>query len=115
MQAFVVFIIPSLVISNWFVTTKQVEDASKFATHFVHKEAVLGIEPAATLLFPANASAVNLARLLNSSLNATKPSLSTIETKAAPHLFLALKTNSLSQISYIGSGSFIYSYYTEGN
>ncbi|KAF9600097.1 hypothetical protein IFM89_002570 [Coptis chinensis] len=97
--AFVVFIIPSLAISNWFVTTKQVEDASKFATHFVHKEAVLGIETAATLLFPANASAVNLARLLNSSLNAIKPSLSTIETK----------------ISYIGSDSFIYSYYTEGN
>ncbi|KAF9607274.1 hypothetical protein IFM89_033481 [Coptis chinensis] len=94
---------------------KQVEDASEFASHSVHKEVLLHVETAGKFIFPANTSAVNLARLVSSSLNATKPSLSTIESKVAPHLLVALKTLSLSQISYIGSESFIYSYYTEGN
>ncbi|KAF5181246.1 Histidine kinase, partial [Thalictrum thalictroides] len=112
---FVVLLIPALVIANWCSTTKRIENAVTSESHYVQKEALADIATAIRLLFPINKSALHLARTLHSSLNSTRPSLSTMQSMVAPHLFLALKTLVLSQVSYIGLDGSIYSYYIDGN
>ncbi|MCD7446493.1 hypothetical protein HAX54_007808 [Datura stramonium] len=72
------------------------------------------IEHTANMFLPLNYSASSLARGLSSSLNGTQLPFTTIQTKVAPHLFLALSTIPfVSQISYVGQDRLMYSFYTE--
>ncbi|OVA16806.1 DNA mismatch repair protein MutS [Macleaya cordata] len=67
-------------------------------------------------LIPINSSAMNLAKVLDVSLNATRStSFTKISTKVAPKLFLAFSVLPLSQISYMQSDGLFFSYYIEGN
>ncbi|XP_025703426.1 histidine kinase CKI1-like [Arachis hypogaea] len=70
------------------------------------------IEALTTLIQPMNYSSKNLARFINSSLNATNISFSDIKTKVAPLLFESFETvPQLAQISYIGMEGYFFSFY----
>ncbi|KAE8657639.1 Detected protein of unknown function [Hibiscus syriacus] len=66
---------------------------------------------------PLSSSAANLVMLLSSSFNLTDEiSLTDIETKECPTLFLAFSTiPNLSQISYVGSEGLFFCYYFDGH
>ncbi|XP_022852020.1 histidine kinase CKI1-like, partial [Olea europaea var. sylvestris] len=74
------------------------------------------IENTASLFDSINASSVNLARSLSSSLEQDELQFAKIESKVASTLFLALSTiPHLSQISFISLNGLFFGYYTRGN
>ncbi|CAK9145213.1 unnamed protein product [Ilex paraguariensis] len=113
--AFVVLLLPGLLIPFWITKVKRVEDEVKLISQNLHQNLQSEIENMATLLTSMNSSATNLRRVLSSSLDETELAFSQIETKVAPSLFQSLSTiPHLSQISYIGLDGLFFSYYTEG-
>ncbi|THG04019.1 histidine kinase CKI1-like [Camellia sinensis] len=115
MQAFLVLLLPNLVIPYWIIKVKRVEQELRSNSRNVIHEVLSEIEKTAYLLSPVNSSATNLARILSSSLDGVNLSFSTIETHVAPVLFQALSTiPHSSHISYIGADGLLFSYYTNG-
>ncbi|KAL7205087.1 hypothetical protein ACSBR2_018080 [Camellia fascicularis] len=114
-NAFLVLLLPNLVIPFWIVKVKRIEQEVRSNSRNVSHEVLSEIEKTAYLLSPVNSSATNLARILSSSLDGVNLSFSTIETHVAPVLFQALSTiPHLSHISYIGADGLLFSYYTNG-
>ncbi|KAK9281199.1 hypothetical protein L1049_004094 [Liquidambar formosana] len=114
--AFIVLLLPSLVIPYWHHKMGRMEYDVNLNSHNVHAELLSEIENTAKLLHPINSSATNLARVLSSSLKGPKLTFSKIQTRVAPSLFQALSTIPYSsQISYIGLDGLFFSYYIDNN
>ncbi|KAI7982281.1 Histidine kinase CKI1 [Camellia lanceoleosa] len=114
-NAFLVLLLPNLVIPYWIVKVKRIEQELRSNSRNVIHEVLSEIEKTAYLISPVNLSATNLARILSSSLDGVNLSFSTIETHVAPVLFQALSTiPHSSHISYIGADGLLFSYYTNG-
>ncbi|OMO63979.1 hypothetical protein CCACVL1_22133 [Corchorus capsularis] len=117
MQALVVLLLPSLVISLWYKITERIKENVEFNTQNLYSGLVSEVESIANMVQPLNSSAINLARFLSSSINQSEViSFNEIETKVAPILFQAFSTITfISQISYVGLGGLFFSYYVNGN
>ncbi|MBA0592567.1 hypothetical protein Gorai_009547, partial [Gossypium raimondii] len=115
--ALLVLVPPSIVITWWYKTTRQIEQYVDFNTHTLYSGFQSQIHIIANSIPPLNSSAASLAKLLSSSFNQTDEiSFDEIETKVAPTLFLAVTTIPyLSQISYVGLEGLFFSYYIDGN
>ncbi|TYH95982.1 hypothetical protein ES332_A12G145800v1 [Gossypium tomentosum] len=102
--ALLVLIPPSIMITWWHKTTRQIEQNVDFNTHSLDSGFQSQIHIIADSIPPLNSSAASLAKLLTSSFNQTDEiSFDEIENKVAPTLFLAFTTIPyLSQISYVG-------------
>ncbi|XP_058084102.1 histidine kinase CKI1 [Magnolia sinica] len=115
----VVVVLPPLVILAWCFTAGQVERAIHVVSVLskdAYTQLLSNIRDSARSLLPINATTLNLARVLNSSLNANLSSFPTVENKVALYLFLVFSTvPNLSQVSYIGEDGMFFSYYIEGN
>ncbi|KAL1135069.1 hypothetical protein V6Z11_A12G149000 [Gossypium hirsutum] len=117
MQALLVLIPPSIMITWWHKTTRQIEQNVDFNTHSLDSGFQSQIHIIADSIPPLNSSAASLAKLLTSSFNQTDEiSFDEIENKVAPTLFLAFTTIPyLSQISYVGLEGLFFSYHINGN
>ncbi|KAJ6343742.1 hypothetical protein OIU76_005482 [Salix suchowensis] len=117
MQAIGVLLLPCVVVPCWYNMIKQMEKHMDLNAHIVQSGLVSEIENMAKLLHPINSSAINLARVVSSSINGRSILSSyVVEKKVAPSLFQAFSTIPfISQISYIGLGGLFFSYYYEGN
>ncbi|CBI36943.3 unnamed protein product, partial [Vitis vinifera] len=116
MQAFLVLLLPSVVIPLWYDTIKKIEHDAKLSSQKLHTELLSEIKSTAELVHPMNASAMNLARVLNASVSGMKLPFSEIKNRVAPMLFQALSiTPHVSQISYIGIDGLLFSYYAHGS
>ncbi|PPS15535.1 hypothetical protein GOBAR_AA05061 [Gossypium barbadense] len=117
MQALLVLVPPSIVITWWYKTTRQIEQNVDFNTHSFYSGFQSQIHIIANSIPPLNSSAASLAKLLSSSFNQTDEiSFDEIEIKVAPTLFLAFTTTPyLSQISYVGLEGLFFCYYIDGN
>ncbi|XP_017636703.1 histidine kinase CKI1-like [Gossypium arboreum] len=115
--ALLVLIPPSIMITWWHKTTRQIEQNVDFNTHSLDSGFQSQIHIIADSIPPLNSSAASLAKLLTSSFNQTDEiSFDEIETKVAPTLFLAFTTIPyLSQISYVGLEGLFFSYHIDGN
>ncbi|XP_040963937.1 histidine kinase CKI1 [Gossypium hirsutum] len=115
--ALLVLISPSIMITWWYKTTRQIEQNVDFNTHSLDSGFQSQIHIIANSIPPLNSSAASLAKLLSSSFNQTDEiSFDEIETKVAPTLFLAFTTIPyLSQISYVGLEGLFFSYNIDGN
>lgn len=87
MQAFVILLLPSLVIPYWYHKVRHIEHDVKLNAIALHAELVSQVENTAKLLQPFNTSALNLARVLSSSLNGTELTFSKIETRVSMRNF----------------------------
>ncbi|XP_052176656.1 histidine kinase CKI1-like [Diospyros lotus] len=113
-----VLLVPGLLAPSFYTNVKTTEKEAQLISQDFNHQVVSEIERTTHLLSPANSSAANLARILNSSLDGGNLSISfsTIETSVAPGLFQALSTvPHLSQVAYIGSNGLFFSYYISGN
>ncbi|TYG89969.1 hypothetical protein ES288_A12G145100v1 [Gossypium darwinii] len=117
MKALLVLIPPSIMITWWHKTTRQIEQNVDFNTHSLDSGFQSQIHIIADSIPPLNSSAASLAKLLTSSFNQTDEiSFDEIENKVAPTLFLAFTTIPyLSQISNVGLEGLFFSYYIDGN
>ncbi|GMI98882.1 CYTOKININ-INDEPENDENT 1 [Hibiscus trionum] len=117
MQALLVMVPPSIVITWWYKTTRRIGENVDSSTRNLHSGFLSQIDTIAKSIPPLSSSATNLAMLLSSSINQTDAiSFNDIETKVAPTLFLAFSSIPyLSQISYAGSEGLFFSYYFDGN
>ncbi|OVA02005.1 Signal transduction response regulator [Macleaya cordata] len=94
----------------------RVEHSVHFVCNYLRNQVFSEIRTIAGSLIPINSSAMNLARVLRSSLNEThSTSFSKISTMVAPKLFQAFSMLPLSQISYMQSDGLFFSYYIEAN
>ncbi|XP_021821290.1 histidine kinase CKI1-like [Prunus avium] len=99
-------------ISMLFKMTKKIERRMLLESKQALHKSFSGIDTTAKLLSPLNPSAVNLARSLSSSLNGTELNFTTIQTRVAPTLFLALSMiPHISQVTYIGLDGLLFSLY----
>uniref|UniRef100_A0A2K1XUG4 histidine kinase n=1 Tax=Populus trichocarpa TaxID=3694 RepID=A0A2K1XUG4_POPTR len=111
-----VVLLPCVVVSWWYNMIKQMKKHMDFNAHVVQSGLLSEIENIAKLLHPINSSAINLARVMTSSINGSILSSYDVENKVAPSLFQAFSVIPfISQISYIGLGGLFFSYYYEGN
>ncbi|KAF5732396.1 histidine kinase CKI1 [Tripterygium wilfordii] len=114
--AFAVLVPPIVVIPWWHSLTEHMEDNVKLHTLDLHSGLQSGVENIAKSLHSMNSSAINLARLVNLSLNQSKITISDIQTKVAPLLFEAFSViPNMSEISYIGLEGLFFSYYRDQN
>ncbi|KAL8034780.1 hypothetical protein ABFX02_12G052200 [Erythranthe guttata] len=105
-----------LLIPLWIIRVTKIENEVKVTAKKTNQELISGIRKTATLFSPINASAINLVRVLTSSLEEHNFQFSKIESKVASTLFQALSTVPyLSQISYIGLDGLFFAYYTQEN
>ncbi|KAK6119743.1 hypothetical protein DH2020_046513 [Rehmannia glutinosa] len=112
----VVLSLAGLLIPLWIKRVTKIENEVKLIAHNTNQELVSGIQRTSTLFSPINSSAINLVRILSSSLDISNLEFSIIESQVATTLFQALSTIPyLSQISYIGLDGLFFTYYTEGN
>ncbi|KAJ6675000.1 TWO-COMPONENT HISTIDINE KINASE [Salix viminalis] len=112
-----VLLLPCVVVPCWYNMIKRMEKHMDLNAHIVQSGLLSEIENMAKLLHPINSSAINLARVVSSSINGRSILSSyVVEKKVAPSLFQAFSTIPfISQISYIGLGGLFFSYYYEGN
>ncbi|KAJ6400973.1 hypothetical protein OIU84_016404 [Salix udensis] len=112
-----VLLLPCVVVPCWYNMIKRMEKHMDLNAHIVQSGLMSEIENMAKLLHPINSSAINLARVVSSSINGRSILSSyVVEKKVAPSLFQAFSTIPfISQISYIGLGGLFFSYYYEGN
>ncbi|XP_011041373.1 PREDICTED: histidine kinase CKI1 [Populus euphratica] len=111
-----VLLLPCVVVPWWYNMIKQMKKQMDFNAHVVQSGLLSEIENIAKLLHPINSSAINLARVISSSINGSTLSSYDVENKVAPLLFQAFSIIPfISQISYIGLGGLFFSYYYEGN
>lgn len=68
MQVLIVLLLPSVVIPLWYNTIRKIVNDTKLSSQKQQAELILKIESSAELLYPMNASAMNLARVLNGSV-----------------------------------------------
>ncbi|KAJ6723350.1 HISTIDINE KINASE CKI1-LIKE [Salix koriyanagi] len=106
MQAIGVLLLPCVVVPCWYNMIKRMEKHMDLNAHIVQSGLLSEIENMAKLLHPINSSAINLARVVSSSINGRSILSSyVVEKKVAPSLFQAFSTIPfISQISYIGLG-----------
>ncbi|CAA0805817.1 Histidine kinase CKI1 [Striga hermonthica] len=114
MQMIVVLTAAGLLIPFWIKKVTRIEDEVKSIAHDTNRELISGIRRASSLLSPINSPAINLARILSSSLDVDKLTFSVIESKVASSLFQYLSAVPyMSQISYIGLDGLFFAYYSE--
>ncbi|GLU16764.1 hypothetical protein SLE2022_331790 [Rubroshorea leprosula] len=114
--AFVVLLLPALVIPCWHRTTRHIERDVKLNNRRLQSRLQSEIESVGKLLSPLNSSTSRLAKLVSLIVNGSELFSSEIESKVSPMLFQAFTTIPLvSQISYIGLNGGFFSYYMEGN
>ncbi|KAK1558503.1 hypothetical protein Q3G72_003079 [Acer saccharum] len=113
---FLVLLLPCLLTPWWYKTTKRIEQEVNLSSNNLRSVILSEIEIAARLLHPLSSSAINLARVMYSSLNRNRLSFSKINTRVAPSLFQAFSTiPHMSEISYIGLDGLFFSYYIDNN
>ncbi|CAA2935229.1 histidine kinase CKI1 [Olea europaea subsp. europaea] len=111
-----VLLLPGLIIPFWIMITRIKNEVNLISYNISQQLLSALIENAASLFDSINASSVNLARSLSSSLEQDELQFSKIESKVASTLFLALSTiPHLSQISFISLNGLFFGYYTRGN
>uniref|UniRef100_A0A2K1XUE8 histidine kinase n=1 Tax=Populus trichocarpa TaxID=3694 RepID=A0A2K1XUE8_POPTR len=111
-----VLLLPCVVVPWWYNMIKHMKKHMDFNAHVVQSGLLSEIENIAKYLHPINSSAINLAKVMSSSINGSKLSSYDVENKVAPSLFQAFSIIPfISQISYIGLGGLFFSYYYEGN
>lgn len=81
MQAFLVLLLPSVVIPLWYDTIQKIEHDAKLSSQKLHTELLSEIKSTAELVHPMNASAMNLARVLNASVRGMKLPFSEIKNR----------------------------------
>ncbi|GLT56846.1 hypothetical protein SLA2020_298610 [Shorea laevis] len=114
--AFVVLLLPALVIPCWHRMTRHIEHDVRLNNRRLQSRLQSEIESIGKLLSPLNSSTPRLAKLVSLIVNGSEFFSSEIETKVAPMLFQAFTTIPLvSQISYIGLNGGFFSYYMEGS
>ncbi|KAL2519615.1 Histidine kinase CKI1 [Abeliophyllum distichum] len=113
---FMVLLLPGLIIP-FSIRIKRIENEVNLLSYNINQQLLSGLlENTASLFASINASTINLARSLSSSLERNELQFSKIETKVASTLFLALSTiPDLSQISYISLNGLFFAYYTRGD
>ncbi|KAJ4834913.1 hypothetical protein Tsubulata_032567 [Turnera subulata] len=116
MQAFVVLVVPTMVIPTWVKMTKHMKREVYEATFHFQDEVLCRINNISTFFDPLSSAATNLVRLLSSSMAGSDTSKSSTRMKVDPVLFQTFSVLPLiSQISYIGFEGHFISYYDEGN
>ncbi|XP_073263611.1 histidine kinase CKI1-like [Populus alba] len=111
-----VVLLPCVVVPWWYNMIKQAKKHLDFNAHVVQSRLLSEIENIAKLLHPINSSAINLARVMSSSINGSILSSYDVKNKVAPSLFQAFAVIPfISHISFIGLGGLFFSYYYEGN
>ncbi|KAL2535239.1 Histidine kinase CKI1 [Forsythia ovata] len=113
---FMVLLLPGLIIPFW-IRIKRIENEVNLISYNINQQLFSGLlENTASLFASINASTINLARSLSSSLERNELQFAKIESKVASTLFLALSTiPDLSQISYISLNGLFFAYYTRGD
>ncbi|GER40779.1 histidine kinase 1 plant [Striga asiatica] len=112
----VVLTVAGLFIPFWIKKVTRIEDEVKLIAHDTNQELISGIQRASSLFSHINSPAINLARILSSSLDVDKLTFSIIESKVASSLFQYLSAVPyMSQISYIGLDDLFFAYYSETN
>ncbi|KAL0459761.1 UNVERIFIED_CONTAM: Histidine kinase CKI1 [Sesamum latifolium] len=111
----VVLSLAGLLIPLWINRVAGIENEVKFIANNINQELLSGVQRTAALFSPINASTINLARLLKSSLDKNDGHrLSKAESVVASTLFQALWTiPNLRQISYVGLDGLLFAYYTD--
>ncbi|KAL2239050.1 UNVERIFIED_CONTAM: Histidine kinase CKI1 [Sesamum indicum] len=111
----VVLSLAGLLIPLWIKRVAGIENEVKFIANNINQELLSGVQRTAALFSPINASTINLARMLKSSLGKNDSRHhSKAESMVASTLFQALWTiPNLRQISYIGLDGFLFAYYTD--
>lgn len=89
MQIVVVLSLAALLITIWFIKVARIEKEVKLIAHNMNQEFMFGIQNAAALLSPNNASAINLARILSFSLDDNDLHFPKIESKVST-IFLSV-------------------------
>ncbi|KAK2649649.1 hypothetical protein Ddye_017138 [Dipteronia dyeriana] len=113
---FLVLLLPCLLTPWWYKTAKCIEQEVNLSSNNLRSVILSEIEITTRLLHPLSSSAINLARLMNSSLNSNRLSFSEINTRVAPSLFQAFSTiPHMSEISYIGLDGLFFSYYIDNS
>jgi hypothetical protein len=85
MQAIGVVLLPCVVVPWWYNMIKQMQKHMDFNAHVVQSGLVSEIENIAKLLHPINSSAINLARVMSSSINGSILSSYDVENKVSVH------------------------------
>ncbi|KAL8503956.1 hypothetical protein ACS0TY_022621 [Phlomoides rotata] len=110
----VVICLAGVLVPLWMNRVTEIEKKVGLIAHNTNGELFSRIKKTAALFSPINASSINLARILTSSLGANNLNLSNIISKISSPLFQALSTiPNLSQISYIGLNGLLFAYYKE--
>ncbi|KAL0371533.1 UNVERIFIED_CONTAM: Histidine kinase CKI1 [Sesamum angustifolium] len=111
----VVLSLAGLLIPLWINRVAGIENEVKFIANNINQELLSGVQRTAALFSPINASTINLARMLKSSLDKNDGRhISKAESMVASTLFQALWTiPNLRQISYIGLDGLLFAYYTD--
>ncbi|XP_022868762.1 histidine kinase CKI1-like [Olea europaea var. sylvestris] len=111
-----VVLLPGLIIPFWIRITMIKNEVNLISYNISQQLLSALIENTASLFDSINASSVNLARSLSSSLEQDELQFSKIESEVASTLFLALSTiPHLSQISFISLNGLFFGYYTRGD
>ncbi|KAL5791931.1 hypothetical protein ACOSP7_000525 [Xanthoceras sorbifolium] len=114
--AFLVLLFPCLLTPWWYQNAKRIEKEVDLSSHNLRSVLLTEFDIIAKFLYPLSSSAINLARVMNSSLNSNNISFSKIKTMVAPSMFQAFSTiPHMSQISYIGLDGLFFSYYIDNN
>ncbi|XP_073060245.1 histidine kinase CKI1-like [Primulina eburnea] len=113
---FVLLSLAGLLIPLWINRVTRIESQVNLIVYNINQELFSGIERTSTLFSPINASAINLARFLSSSLDENElRSSSHVQSKVAHTLFLALSTVPyVSEVAYIGLDGLFFGYYVKG-
>ncbi|KAL8488831.1 hypothetical protein ACS0TY_024946 [Phlomoides rotata] len=112
----VVLCLAGLLMPLWMNRVTKIEKKVGLIANNTNGELFSRIKKTAALFSPFNASSINLARILTSSLGANNLNFSKIISKISSPLFQALSTiPNLSQISYIGVNGLLFAYYKEGD
>ncbi|CAI9782928.1 unnamed protein product [Fraxinus pennsylvanica] len=111
-----VLLLPGLIIPFW-TRISRIENEVNLIPYNINLQLLsVLVENTASLFDSINASSLNLARSLSSSLEQDELQFSKIESKVASTLFLALSTiPNLSQVSFISLNGLFFGYYTRGD
>ncbi|KAJ8747800.1 hypothetical protein K2173_006957 [Erythroxylum novogranatense] len=114
--ATVVLLFPSIIVPWWGRMAKQMEHNLYLDSQKLSSTLTSQIHNTAKLLHTVNSSAINLGRLMDSSLEGTALVSCNVQEEVAPLLFNALTVVPyISHAMYIGTEGSFFSYYYDGN
>lgn len=113
---FVLLSLAGLLISLWINRVTRIENEVNLIVYNINQELFSGIQRTSTLFSSIDASAINLAHILSSSLDENElRSFSHIQSKVAHTLFLALSSVPyIYEVAYIGLDGLFFGYYVKG-